>query len=427
MTVTPLEILPHPHSADQRIFPLGIQSRAADGAGDKPIVTVLGTDGTEDRHGSVINPRGWDTESYLRNPVVLWGHEQQRWPAIGRTVALRRSGGGWEFDIEFAVEQWRHMGDNIAATVYEMMRDGFLNAVSVSFIPKEWREREASTIPSFFAENVEYVRQELTEISVVNVGSNRNALKKALAAGKLNEQQARSLGLDAMLRLDIPYELQTQPDAKRASMAEFRAQLRSIVDRCYACYSPQQEQVSPEVADAEKGIINELAGGLLDELETALRGWKIAEHEELRELCSSLVSADMYLFDRLGRMLEIWYEEEVGATVPSLSMADMEAVVENASPSTVVQRAGAVLNSKNRDRVAQIMALAQGILEDAGLVDDEEERVQPPTNAIRILSSEESPRQRDTTSLIRIKSAEDADDGRSPDRSTPDIYRIMLK
>lgn len=198
------EIIPHPFKGEQRIFPLGIESRAAEGAGDRPVVTVVGTDGSEDRHGSVINPNGWDIEPYLRNPVVLWGHQSADIPAIGKTVNLRRSGGQWLFDIEFAVDQWRHMASNLAATTYELMRDGFLNAVSVSFIPKEWKDREAKTIPSFFAENVEYQKQELTEISVVNIGSNRNALQKALEAGRLTPEAARMLGMGEAIRVQMP-------------------------------------------------------------------------------------------------------------------------------------------------------------------------------------------------------------------------------
>lgn len=389
-----LEILPHPSNPEARIFPLGIRSERAADAGERPIVSVIGTDGSEDRHGSVINPAGWDVTSYRENPVVLWGHEQARWPAIGRTVSLKRVGGQWVFDIEFAVEQWRHMGDNIAATVHELMRDGFLNAVSVSFIPKEWKEREASTIPSFFAENIEYTRQELTEISVVNVGSNRNALKKALAAGKLTENQVRGLGLDAMMRVDLPYQVRAvapPADQSVALVGEFRTSIVDILTRCCGYYSePVQEvPVSPEVAALEQGIIDDLAGGLLDELENALRGWKICEHDELRSLCSSLVSADMYLFDRLAELKKRWYGTEIGATIPELNTEDLERAVEAAEPlesAGTAIRIGAVLSAKNKAKVKQIIDLASDLLAAAEPLSDPQEEDRGIPNTIRIIS-----------------------------------------
>jgi hypothetical protein len=180
------EILPHPKRGtmkigSERIVPVFGNIRAAEGATDeRPIITVTGTDGSEDRHGSVLNPRGWRTAPYLRNPVALWAHGTvAEYPYVGKTLALRSAGGGWDFDIEFLLGPWRNMANNMAAFLWEAYRDADMGAVSISFIPMKWTDREATSIPSFFAENVEYQEMELTEISFVNVPSNRNALAKA--------------------------------------------------------------------------------------------------------------------------------------------------------------------------------------------------------------------------------------------------------
>jgi 2'-5' RNA ligase len=201
------EILPHPKRGtmkigSERIVPVFGNIRAAEGATDeRPIITVTGTDGSEDRHGSVLNPRGWRTAPYLRNPVALWAHGTvAEYPYVGKTLALRSAGGGWDFDIEFLLGPWRNMANNMAAFLWEAYRDADMGAVSISFIPMKWTDREATSIPSFFAENVEYQEMELTEISFVNVPSNRNALAKAYdkrrELGTANDWLARAIGFE---------------------------------------------------------------------------------------------------------------------------------------------------------------------------------------------------------------------------------------
>lgn len=215
------EILPHPKRGtmdigSERIMPVSGSIRAADGATDEnPVVTIIGTDGSEDRHGSVINPKGWLTASYLRHPLVLWAHGTvEEYPALGQTVALRSVGGAWEFDIRFALGPWKNMRDNLAQFWWEWYRDfGGSLASSVAFLPKKWIDRQAKEMPSFFAENVEYTEQELTEISFVNVPSNRNAVTQAVArarsAGKFTD------GLASMLGYGIsPIVIRTQPEER---------------------------------------------------------------------------------------------------------------------------------------------------------------------------------------------------------------------
>lgn len=215
------EILPHPKRGtmeigSERIMPVFGSIRAAEGASDEnPVVTIIGTDGSEDRHGSVINPRGWLTASYLRNPKVLWSHGvDEGKPALGETVALRSVGGAWEFDIKFALGPWRNIQDNLAQFWWEWYRDfGGTLASSVAFLPKKWIDRTAKEMPTFFAENVEYIEQELTEISFVNVPSNRNAVTEAVArarsAGKLTEGLASMLGYSVS-----PIVIRSQPEER---------------------------------------------------------------------------------------------------------------------------------------------------------------------------------------------------------------------
>lgn len=238
------EILPHPKRGTmeigtERIMPVFGNIRAAEGASDEnPVVTIIGTDGSEDRHGSVINPRGWLTASYLRNPKVLWSHgTDEGKPALGETVALRSVGGAWEFDIKFALGPWRNIQDNLAQFWWEWYRDfGGTLASSVAFLPKKWIDRQAKEMPTFFAENVEYTEQELTEISFVNVPSNRNAVTEAVArarsAGKFSDGLASMLGFAVS-----PIIIRSQPEERMSVPKEKAAPVesRAAATECDCC------------------------------------------------------------------------------------------------------------------------------------------------------------------------------------------------
>lgn len=145
------------------------------------VITKLYADETEtfrfmlskaspDRAGDTVDPAGWKLDAYLKNPVVLWGHDQHT-PAIGRASNLRVTRGELVGDVEFATG----LGHELADTVAALVKGRFLNAVSVGFIPLRW-ELNADN-------GVDFKEQELFEFSVVNVPALPEALRKAHAAG----------------------------------------------------------------------------------------------------------------------------------------------------------------------------------------------------------------------------------------------------
>lgn len=292
---------------------------------------------------------GWTTnlKAFRANPVVTWSHQDDIIPSIGRAPNIRRVGGAWDFDIEFAIEQWRDYGSgNLSALIYRLMKDDYLRAVSPAFIPKAFEDREATTIPSFFAENIRYIKQELTAISPCNVGSNRNALKKAITDHVISENEATLLGLGTMLRVEMPVVIVTRIDPKLAASAKPTAQemeanvmgeraraFRALVKRCCGdgpYHADEMEPVSPEVQAAEITLINDLAADILEDINIGLTGWTLSEHDELRDICSNRVASGMYLYDRLATLLERWYGQPIGATIPDINFSDMETVAAKA-------------------------------------------------------------------------------------------------
>lgn len=132
------------------------------------------SDGSVDRMGDTIDPAGWLTHSYMKNPVALWAHDSSA-PPIGRSSNLM-------------VEDLRLMGDitfaepevyPFAETIYRLVMGKFLNAVSVGFLPLEydWSEDDDREW------GLDFTQQELLEVSVCPVPANGNALAEARKSG----------------------------------------------------------------------------------------------------------------------------------------------------------------------------------------------------------------------------------------------------
>lgn len=130
-----------------------------------------------DRDGDTINVNGWDLSNYNRNPVVLWAHLYHE-PPVAKSLAVWVEDGKLKSRAQFTPRDLNAFG----FMVYRMYREGYLNATSVGFIPKEWKftnEREGSG----FWDPVDFLKQELLEYSAVPVPSNPEALVEARSKG----------------------------------------------------------------------------------------------------------------------------------------------------------------------------------------------------------------------------------------------------
>src|ERR1700730_7574412 len=63
-------------------------------------IRFLFSDGTVDRSGDSIDPKGWEIEAFTDNPVALWAHDSLS-PPIGRASNVGPSGNALMGDIEF--------------------------------------------------------------------------------------------------------------------------------------------------------------------------------------------------------------------------------------------------------------------------------------------------------------------------------------
>ncbi|WP_257164675.1 HK97 family phage prohead protease [Bradyrhizobium sp. SRS-191] len=144
--------------------------------GDSRTVSFVFSDGSVDRYGDTINPRGWVLEAFNANPVALFGHDTSSVEnVIGRASNVRMEGDRLVGDIEF-------MSGDVnpnAEAVFQMVKAGFLRTVSVGFQPIDWVASKDRSRPG----GIDFKKQELVEISIVPVPANANALIQAKAAG----------------------------------------------------------------------------------------------------------------------------------------------------------------------------------------------------------------------------------------------------
>lgn len=122
-------------------------------------VEVIVSNSGIDRHGESIKVDGIDLSQIKRNPVVLWAHDYSSLP-IGKITKIWKKDGNLMARFKLATNLY-----DFADTVYKMIQDGILNAVSIGGMVKQWAD-DGMTIDKL----------EMIELSVVPVGAHRDAL-----------------------------------------------------------------------------------------------------------------------------------------------------------------------------------------------------------------------------------------------------------
>ena len=140
-----------------------IQHRTSVSAGEGLDFVI--SDGSLDRHGTRINPKGWDLRNFKKNPIALFAHDS-RFP-IGTWSDIRAEGDKLVATLKLAA---KGTSDRINEII-SLVEQGVLRATSVGFSVVKYGTPGK--------DQYDFVEQELLETSVVAVGSNSNALAKA--------------------------------------------------------------------------------------------------------------------------------------------------------------------------------------------------------------------------------------------------------
>ena len=146
---------------------------------ERRMVEFVASTGAVDTYGTVLPPDMWDLARYARNGVVGYQHDiyysDDPDNVIGRGEAYT-AGGELLIRIFFEPAELNPKADK----VYRKVLFGSINAVSVGFratAPGHWGRKADGEDPEVYY----YNGQELMEVSVVNVPSNPDAVKRSAA------------------------------------------------------------------------------------------------------------------------------------------------------------------------------------------------------------------------------------------------------
>lgn len=151
--------------------------------------SVVVSTATVDRQGDSIDQSGWDLTNFKKNPVMLWAHDYRILP-IARANEISVVNNKLTIgDYEFAPAE----GNPMSGQVKALVDGGFLNAVSVGFMPLE---RNGNVI----------TKMELFEVSFVPVPANPEALQLMFSKGIAKEMiskffEAKSEEIDVAEKL----------------------------------------------------------------------------------------------------------------------------------------------------------------------------------------------------------------------------------
>lgn len=135
------------------------------GAGDDDGFFIASTNEL-DRDNDRVFPKGIETDNFRKNPLLVWSHNYFDPTAIlGRIKRFKKSRELFKVKPEFREPSERP--EDKVALIRDMVEQGFIRAMSIGFIPKEWVENEEG--------GFDFKRVELLEVSFVTVPANPGA------------------------------------------------------------------------------------------------------------------------------------------------------------------------------------------------------------------------------------------------------------
>jgi phage head maturation protease len=170
--------------------------QAGDSLATSATLDFIASTATLDRYHEVIEPAGWRLESYRRNPVFQNAHNYgDILFTLGRALVteVRNVGGRQALcqRIQFATEV-----NPVARIAYGLYKGGFLNAVSVGFIPLRWEDGGGTNGTDGTngqpAPRRRYLEQELLEVSAVAIPANPDALALGLKSGAVGKSDLQA-------------------------------------------------------------------------------------------------------------------------------------------------------------------------------------------------------------------------------------------
>lgn len=159
--------------------------------GESRKVTFVASTYTKDRHGTVVNQKGWNLERFNANPITgyqhnVYGDAMCTAPDPDDVLGPARAwveGDELLVEIDFETADLNPKADKI----FKKVKNGTLRAVSVGFVELgKGKYGEGEEARGMKNETYYFSGQELLEVSVVNIPSNPDALKKSFRDSTAN-------------------------------------------------------------------------------------------------------------------------------------------------------------------------------------------------------------------------------------------------
>lgn len=162
------------------------------------LVRYVASDETMDCYNEIVRASGWQFTHFAKNAPFVDSHDYSSiTKLLGQVVDFRVVGNALEEDVMYSREP-----GTLAEWAFKMVRDGFLRAVSVGFVPVQMCSKWDADKTAFVDQinqlaltgadaarlSCVYIRQEQLELSQCVIGANPNALAKAYKGGTLTEE-----------------------------------------------------------------------------------------------------------------------------------------------------------------------------------------------------------------------------------------------
>ena len=251
-----------------------------------------------DRHGEIVDQKSWILDDFMKNPVVLFGHDHYS-PPVGMITGLGyNSEGNLEGTVKFAANEYP-----FANVVWNLYKGGFMKAFSVGFSSGKYDVVEDQVI---LKDNTLY------EISTVSVPANAMALAKSKG---LNVQALE----DKFLEVDKTTRENAEAKAAIAEKIEEEDEEETIIEEVKDCEGCEQKDCpckKPKVEE-EPVVVEEAAEEESTEEEKA-----VVATEEKGEVADEMSDMDEMekkwnnmeaVYDIFGAFARVYYDEETPA------------------------------------------------------------------------------------------------------------------
>jgi HK97 family phage major capsid protein/HK97 family phage prohead protease len=215
------------------------KTMAAAAPNGDPLEFIM-SDGTTDRFGDVIEPKGWELGNFKKNPIALFGHDGDFPIGNWRTVRVQENRLLGRLDLMAPVSERLQ-------ELHAAVDAGVLRAVSVGFRPIKSEPIEGTR-------GIRFLKTELVECSLVSIPANPNALQLAkslnLSRDTLNLIFGKSAFVDREMgrgRYGESASRTTHPIRKRNMDGNFTALIEKAQDRVVAL----QDQLATHLAGQE--------------------------------------------------------------------------------------------------------------------------------------------------------------------------------